>query len=416
MTDRQTSLQEGGTEERRVSTQESRSVDEKRVETRSSVTPASRACRWIAYGYLASVPFEIDLLFAGRSLSFWLALTLIGAVLIDFGVGPASRSNSRLNARMLLAVLSLLFYIFASYLWSLDPTATFASAMIFSLTVLTWVAVAVAVSGAVPRAFQALIFGTSAMSIVAINTEMNIDGRADLTANVNDVAALLAVASAYLLSEIIGHHTSALRKLLFVGVLVLHLMALLATGSRTAVLAVAAAAVVLFTLHLLRGQFAMLTAVFLFSVVLVSIAPALEIAIPERIATIPAALDAGELNSREDYWELAVDEIPSVVGIGYGATPSWMAAQIGVRGVVHSVYLGIALELGVIGVLLWGRFVWHVFQSARMSPQALSLLSAAAAIAVMASTLTLEARRPLWVLLALMAAHGILLRKECEER
>ncbi|MBB1039797.1 MULTISPECIES: O-antigen ligase family protein [unclassified Dietzia] len=286
--------------------------------------------------------------------------------------------------------------------------------MVFSLTVATWAAVAVSVSGRVLEAFQALLVGTSVMSVMAINAEVNIDGRAELTANVNDVAALIAIVSAYLLSEILGRKKSLLRRLVFLGLLVLHLMAMLATGSRTGILAVAASAVVLLSLHLMRARFAALATVLLLGVVLVNIAPALGVAIPERVAAIPAALDSGELSNREFYWQLAADEIPSVSGIGFGATPSWMGVQSATSGVIHSVYLGIALELGVIGVLLWIRFVWLVFQSARMSPQALALIPAAAAIAVMASTLTLEARRPLWVLLALMASHGILKRKVCE--
>ena len=389
-------------------------VDSIRVRAPAQTMPAGRVSRWIAYGYLVSVPFEIDLLVAGRSLSFWLALALIGVVIVELLAGSSTRYSYSLNSRMLLSVLALLFYTCASYLWSVDQTATFISAMVFSLTVATWAAVAVSVSGRVLEAFQALLVGTSVMSVMAINAEVNIDGRAELTANVNDVAALIAIVSAYLLSEILGRKKSLLRRLVFLGLLVLHLMAMLATGSRTGILAVAASAVVLLILHLMRARFAALATVLLLGVVLVNIAPALGVAIPERVAAIPAALDSGELSNREFYWQLAADEIPSVSGIGFGATPSWMGVQSATSGVIHSVYLGIALELGVIGVLLWIRFVWLVFQSARMSPQALALIPAAAAIAVMASTLTLEARRPLWVLLALMASHGILKRKVCE--
>lgn len=383
------------------------------LRVRHAALPASRTSRWIAYCYLVSVPFEIDLVLAGRSLSFWLAAALIGAVLVDLWVKSGRRTGYKLNGQIISASLFLLFYTSASYFWSVDRDATLVSALVFGFTIATWAALAVAVSGVVNQAFHALVAGTSLMSIMALVADVNIDGRAELAANVNDVAALLAIASAYLLSATIRQQASVWSRLIYLGLLFLHLLAILATGSRTGVLALTASAVVLFFLTLLRARYALVFATLFLILVVAYIAPSLESIIPARLAAIPAALSAGDLSNRETYWGLALDEIPSLVGIGFGATPSWLGVP---TAVMHSVYLGVALELGIIGVLLWGRFVWLLIKSARMSPEALSLITAAAAVAVMASTLTLEARRPLWVLFALMAAHGFLLKKRGAER
>ena len=265
----------------------------------TSDPPASRVTRWIAYGYLASVPFEIDLVVAGRSASFWLALLLIGTVVYDFGIGPASKFRYRLDSRTLSAALLLTCYVAASYLWSVDRDATFASLMVLVLTVVTWIAVATAVSGAVPQAFQALLIGTSVMSVVALNSDVDIDGRSVLSANANDVAALMAIVSAYMLSEIINRQTPLRKKILFLGLLALHFMALLATGSRTGVLAVAASAIVLICLYMLNARFAAIAGILAIGVAIVNVAPVLGIPVPDRIAEIPDALDSGDLSSRE---------------------------------------------------------------------------------------------------------------------
>ena len=361
--------------------------------------------RMLAYAYLVSVPFEIDFVLGGRSLAFWLAAGLLFAALIQ--LPRLVSTKAVVNGRMLLAPAVLLGFCWMSYFWSIDKEATFAASTILLSTILTWLVLSMVLADCLGAAFWALIAGTSLMSLQLITSDVNIDGRADILADVNDVAVLIVLSGSWLLARLTRRATTLRKRIVYALLLGLHLWALLATGSRTGVLAALVPVALVIVWSILRLRLSLLLGVLLV-VGLVGVAfILLEVRLPERIVEMPNALKAEDLNFREVVWRAAYPELFSILGTGLGTTPAYMTGILGVAAVMHSFYLGIALELGVAGLLIWSWFLIKLGAGLRDSPWTRELGMMCVSMLVMASTLSLEMRRPLWVLLALLGALSI---------
>ncbi|MDP9821798.1 O-antigen ligase family protein [Nocardioides massiliensis] len=254
---------------------------------------------------------------------------------------------------------------------------------------------------------MALLAGTSIMSVRVLAADRDIDGRADTVSNANDIAVLLALAVVFLVSQLLRPSTDGrMRSVCLVAALV-HLGALVATGSRSGVLALGISVIALVIVQMVRLRFGLL----ILSAGLVSFLASLTVTIgvdvPQRVLDIPGAIQGGSLNAREHFWDAALAGIPSAVGTGFGTTPAFMLQAVGIPAVMHSVYLGLALELGLLGIAVWSWMFGRLLIAARRSPWTQELFLMGVVVAVMATTLTLEARRPLWVYIALLASVAI---------
>ncbi|MGA8048357.1 MAG: hypothetical protein WCA30_19050, partial [Dermatophilaceae bacterium] len=128
--------------------------------------------RVLAYAYLVSVPFEIDFVLGGRSLTFWLAASLVFAVLVQLPRLAARRTA--LNGRLLLPVVLVVGFGWLSYFWSIHPEATLAASLILLSTAITWLVLAMVIADSLGAALAAFITGTSLMSVNLITSEVNI--------------------------------------------------------------------------------------------------------------------------------------------------------------------------------------------------------------------------------------------------
>jgi O-antigen ligase len=361
--------------------------------------------RFVAYLYLVSVPFEIDFVAGGRSVTFWVAAALVFMVIVHLPRLLSTRAE--LNGRVLLPVFVLTGFGWLSYFWSINPDATFAASTVLLSTVLTWLAVAMVIADSLGTALRALITGTSLMSVQLLTSEVNIDGRADVLANVNDVAVLIALSGACLLAGVTKPQAGLRIRFASGLLLTLHVWAMLGTGSRAGALTLLMTIVLFILWSFVRLRLSVFLGVLIVVALMVGAFILMGITLPERIASVPSALNASDLNLRETIWRAALPEIPSLIGIGLEATPTYMSRMLGVDVVMHSFYLGVALELGVVGILIWAWFLIRLGAEISTSPWRRELAMMAITMAIMASTLTLELRRPLWVFLALLGAISI---------
>lgn len=128
----------------------------------------------------------------------------------------------------------------------------------------------------------------------------------------------------------------------------------------------------------------------------------------QRLSTIGSEVASGDLNGRVTIWRhgLAMFVQHPLLGVGSGA----FRAAIGIGKVAHNVYLSILVELGVIGFLLFAMILTMALGKAlRHKGWAkwfwLSLL---AGWAIDAFSLTLEMRKPTWLVFGLVVVSASL--------
>ena len=364
--------------------------------------------RFLAYAYLVSVPFEIDYVMGARSFTFWLGAGLV--LLVVLQLPHLTSIRAVINGQLLLPVVALIGFSSLGYFWSIDRDATFGATAVLASTVLTWLALAMVIADSLGPAFGALIAGTSLMSVKLLMSDVTIDGRADIIANVNDVAVLIVLGGAWLLARVTRLDAGIGKRIAYGLLLALHVWALLATGSRTGALAILLPLVLVIVWSFARLRLGLFVGVLLVTGLMVGSFILLGITLPQRIASLPSAFAANDLNFRDVIWRAALPELPSIVGTGLGSTPTYMHGILGVEAVMHSVYLGIALELGVVGLLIWAWMLIRLGAGVRNSSWSREFVMMAISVALMALTLTLELRRPLWVFLALPGALTIFAR------
>lgn len=361
--------------------------------------------RALAYAYLVSVPFEIDFVLGDRSLTFWLAAALVFGVLVHLPRLAARRTV--LNGKLLLPVVLVVGFGWLSYFWSIHPEATLTSSLILLSTAITWLVLAMVIADALGAALAAFVTGTTLMSALLVTSEVNIDGRADVVANVNDVAVLVALAAACLLAGVTRRHVDIGRRVAYALLLALHVWAMLATGSRGGALALLLTLVIVLAWSLVRLRLSLFVGVLVVVAVTVGVLVLLGVTLPERIVTLPSSLARNDLNLRDVIWRAALPGLPSVLGTGLGTTATFMSGALGIPAVMHSVYLGIAFELGVVGVILWSWMIIRMGAGIRTSVWSRELAMMSISLTIMAASLTLELRRPLWVFLAFLGALSI---------
>lgn len=184
------------------------------------------------------------------------------------------------------------------------------------------------------------------------------------------------------------------------------------SGSRTGGLAAALAVAVAVGWLLLRNRpvAGMAVAVLLVGgAVALARAPTASV---ERILSIRGEAAAGGLGDRAGIWGAGVEVLPAhiVQGVGVGGFGEAVLARTGERIYAHNTPLSVAVELGLVGLLLFfGAFALalHGVRRAGLEAQVL-VWSILATCFLGIQSLTWEQRKPLWLVLLVAIAAGAL--------
>ncbi|WP_147065006.1 O-antigen ligase family protein [Terrabacter aerolatus] len=249
----------------------------------------------------------------------------------------------------------------------------------------------------VPMAFLA---GTVLASAFVLLAPAASDSRRTANGNANDVAMAIVMGlgcALYLLLK--GRRRN---KIVAVASLPLLLTAGIATGSRTAVFGAAGIVLVVTFVAIGQRRWGQLAGVISAILVLILVVDSLPKAlIPERLSSIGEALQSGNLSNRTIIWDAILERGWDMVGVGAGASPSYLGGQLGFSTVAHNVFLGVLLETGALGLMVFGWLLARLALDARNSRFSSLILFLAPAVAAGSLALTLEARRMLWLVIAL---------------
>ncbi|MCI4065254.1 O-antigen ligase family protein [Micromonospora sp. R77] len=351
----------------------------------------------MAVAYVASVPFD-GLPLNGRSVPFLVGAVLIPIVLLDL-MRPKRVPLSGSTAAT-LAVCLFVGYATASYFWAFDPDTVIARLPgMFILAVVTLL-----LPGYLRPVWRIALWGYCASAtILAVAVLMApadaYAQRRTASGNANDVATFLGIA--VVLALYLALTTSRGRACLALLLAVPNTVGLVATGSRTGLIAliVGTVLVVVQALWRQRGGAAARLPVLAGAGILVSLFLSTQY-VPPRLLKVVDSLEEGSLSGREIIWNAVLSDGFTLRGVGLGGSPSYLEAVHGIRAVTHNVLIELLLELGLLGVLLFAVLVVTVAVRCRRSVFAPVLLPLVAFVGLMSTTLSLEWRRALWLVFA----------------
>ncbi len=312
-------------------------------------------------------------------------------------------------------VFGLVAWVGLSLLWSLDSTTTLDRIETFlqllGLTLVMWDLCSSA--HAMRQALQALVLGFwVAVVSVFINFAQGVEayyGRfaaAGADPNYQSMSLAVGMAIAWYLAISPGSRGFRILNVLYIPAAA---VAMGLTGSRGGFLAgfVALAYILSSVTHLRRAGFVGLIVTVAAAVaVIVLFVPATSF---ERISSVTDEITEGDLNGRAQIWLEATDAFVErpVVGIGAGAS----RAALPTGKVPHNVTLTLAVELGIVGLILFGGAMLIAIRSALRVPQpdrrlwlVLLLIWGLGSL-----SLNLETRKLTWILLtmAVMASSSL---------
>lgn len=371
-----------------------------------------RLTHYLAAAYVASVPFD-GFQVGQRSAPFVMGVVFAVVAVVEL-VGGRDRFVVP-SPLAIGAIFVFAFYASVSYFWAFDADAAFAR--IPTVVVLTTVTILLA--GFLPPVWRGAAWaycvssGLLAVTVLLAPTDPY-EQRRTASGNEDDVAALLAVAC--VLALYLALTATAARVPVGIGLAVLAALGVIATGARTGVVAAGAGVLVVLLQALLRGRRG--------GAVRIAIAGALGAVVvlqlptdfvPPRISSTAEAFAAGEFSGRQDIWQAILVRGIDLGGIGLGSSDSYLLTMLGERRVAHNLVLGILLELGLIGLLLFGLMLVAAAVRWRASAFRAVLLPLALVIGLMSMTLSIEWRRCLWLVVA-FALTAVPARRALTER
>jgi O-antigen ligase len=136
----------------------------------------------------------------------------------------------------------------------------------------------------------------------------------------------------------------------------------------------------------------------------------------ERLATIPAQLQGGDLNQRLNIWTAGWHAFVHALLLGTGAGSFVSAAGVAPLDTAHNTALSIAVNGGLFGLFLAAGILALVVRSVVQAPGSVRVAMATALLVWMTTSLvaTVEESRTTWLLLALIALAGRLAEEEPE--
>ena len=363
-------------------------------EHRRKLTLAER----LALLYAASVPFN-GLAIGGRSLPF-----LVGAVYLTLAIltrlASQNRERDELPIRRMLAAVVFTLYCTTSYYWSIAPDLTIGRVTTLFLLLLTSWFLAQDLSRVSRQLPVAFVIGAVLAAFMVLGAPASITDRRTANGNANDVALtlLLGVVCALWLSL----KERGRSRLLGALALAILIVGVVATGSRTAV--VGGAAMMLAVVGWLAWKqqwrpFVLVLGLFALGAAVFSILPA--DVIPSRLTTIQSSLELDSLGGRTYLWRAILERGLDMNGVGAGATPAYLQQTIGSPFVSHNAFLGVLLETGIVGILLFLAILLHAIIAARRSPYTELLFFMLPAMIAGSMALSIEGSRPLWFVIAL---------------
>jgi O-antigen ligase len=314
--------------------------------------------------------------------------------------------------------LALAFYLWfcCSYFWTIDPLATLDKMRgYFQEMMIVWLIWEFAESPQDLRALmRAFVAGSWVLAVLTLanfgSAEAGDAGQIRFFAegqDPNDVARFLDLG--FPLAALLANSERRWPgRLLALGYLPLGLIAVVLTASRggfvAAVMALAGSALLLTRSHA-KGVLATILSLPLLAAALWFVVPHGTI---ERLATIPAQLEGGDLNQRLNIWDAGWHAFVQSPIVGTGAGSFVSAAGMNPRDTAHNAALSILVGGGLCAFFLAMGIVALAVQSAfkMRGPLRAALATALLVWGVASLVDTVEENRTSWLLLGLIALAG----------
>ena len=308
-------------------------------------------------------------------------------------------------------VLGLFLWFCCSYFWTIEQAATLARLRgYFQVMMVVWVAWEFAETVEDFRdLLRAYVAGSWVLAILTVANLASPEAAGQIRfvaegQDPNDVARFLDLGFP-MAALLLDSELTAVGKLFSFGYLPVGLVGVLLTASRSgflaALVALAGCGLLLVRSHVrvwLAGAFA-----------LPAIAAGFWFLVPhetlQRITTIPEQLQSGDLNYRLNIWQAGWQAFVQAPFFGSGSGTFVHAARLAPADTAHNTLLSIAVEGGIVAVMLAAAIVAVCVRSVAEVRGSVRMALAAALLAwlVISLVATVEVSRTTWLLLALIS-------------
>jgi O-antigen ligase len=373
--------------------------------------------------FVFAIPWEYSLDLGAP----WGNIARIAGLLLLLVAVPATLQAGRLRTPGPLQWLALAFYLWfcCSYFWTIAPLETLASLRAyFQEIMIVWLVWEFAENSSdlrtLLRAFVAGSWVLAALTVANFaSAEAIASGQfrfAPLGQDPNDVARFLDLGFP-LAALLFNCESGRPARVLALSYLPVGLVAMLLTASRGGFIA-ALVALTGSCILLARGHFKRVLAG---AFALPAIAAALWFTIPhgtfERLATIPAQLQGGDLNQRLNIWAAGWHAFIRAPLFGTGAGSFVIAAGLAPTDTAHNTVLSILVSGGLcalfLGVAIVAFAAWLILRT--HGSLYLALATSLLVWIVTSLVASVEESRTTWFLLALIALAGRLAIEEPED-
>ena len=371
-----------------------------------------RISYWLVVLLAASIPLEgMGSVASVFKLPRLAGMAAVGGVLLSICAGARVRPLDRVVAW----AAAFTGWAGLSYFWSIDPDVTLSRALTFAqLLVLAWVVWQEATTEERCLALmKAYVAGAGVACVVSLarGSDRFVERFSLGDPNTFGVLTVIAVAmAAYIVHrEPRSRWGWACRPFM-----VMAAVAIVLTASRTATVALGLVCVVLLVDRrtVTLGRLALLGVAFVAFLVIAG--RVVDTAQIERIQSLEAEVSEGTLGGRLPLWRLAWDRFTDRPVTGIGASTFRLEAEqaLGRGRAPHSTFVGVLVELGTVGFVLFAIVLLCAARSAARLPPALRRMWVAVAVAwaVASFSLSWETKKITWFLVALAAAHAAVRR------
>ncbi len=355
------------------------------------------AARCACVLYAGCVPFD-GLPVGGRSVPFLASVVFVVATVLE---NPRRAVREALPTGVIAAISALVLFATLSTFWATDPeAATRLLPSLYSVTVVTMLLPTQLRAVWRPSTWAYCLSSAILATVVLMAPADSYTQRRTAFGNENDVAALLVIGM--ILAVHLASTTSAWRGVAALATAVACATGVLATGSRTGAIAGAVGVTVLLLGTARRrgaGSAPRVVAVAAVGALVLFLLPPAYV--PDRIGSTFDALATRDLSGREEIWARIWTIGFDPLGRGLGATGEHLGASLGPGRVAHNVLLGIGLELGLVGLALFGVVILCGLARMRLSETRTVTMPLVVAVAIVGMATSIEWRRSLWFVLAL---------------
>lgn len=378
-----------------------------------------KLAKWLLLALAFSIPWEYSLDLGPPVGNISRLLGLVVLLAMPLAVFRAGRIR-RLHALHWL-VLALLAWFAISSFWSIDTLATLVQVRGYvQETMIAWFAWELIDSpGDLRDLLRAYVAGSWVLAGLTIANFISPDAAAQIRfvapgQDPNDVARFLDLG--FPLAALLVHgHSRWSDRLLVLGYIPLGLLGVLLTASRSGLIAAVVA---------LGGCLCMLSKsrsrpvlAWTLPAMLLAFWVAAPQGTKDRLLSIPQALAGGDLNQRLSIWEAGWQALVRAPWVGTGAGTFIAAAHLPPGATAHNTALAVAVEGGVIALLLAAVLVVIAARSllAAHGPVRQGLGIALLVWMVNALVLSIQTSRTTWLLLGVIAVAGRMAAEEPAE-